>query len=488
MDAASEQKTFGQKLQEKIAQSRFFTFSLLLHVVIVVLGGSVVLFHKAIDAPDFTSESGDLMSTETNVQPPMEQPPDMTQQTATPDVPSITAPSVSAITTNTTNNTSFQMANIPVPVRIIAGDTKNLTDTTKAISSKMGKGVPGAMGGRIGGTNRMAAMKKEGGKDKSEKAVMLGLKWLKEHQKEDGSWSDESKPAMTGLALLCFLGHGELPESPEFGETVKKTLDWLLARGTEFQGRMSLTKDNFGTQPAVYEHAIVTYAMGEYYSMTKDERFAELLKQAVGYIVNGQNPLGGWDYHYDKSPRNDLSVAGWQVQALKAAHLTGLGIPGVDEALDKSMDFIKKWQGNEGGFGYVGPENRLSLTGVGVLCTYFWRETKDRTVKDGIEFLLAKTEVSDKGKLQYKGGKSPANLYAWYYNTQACLMFGGSAWQKWNRMFQDEIVDNQSPDGSWPPTPGEHLQPKPDGAGPYYRTTLCVLMLEVFYRYMPINK
>ena len=170
MDAASEQKTFGQKLQEKIAQSRFFTFSLLLHVVIVVLGGSVVLFHKAIDAPDFTSEGGDLMSTETNVQPPMEQPPDPTQQTATPDIPSITAPSVSAITTNTTNNTSFQMANIPVPVKIIAGDTKNLTDTTRAISSKMGKGFPGAMGGRMGGTSRMAAMKKEGGKDKSEKA------------------------------------------------------------------------------------------------------------------------------------------------------------------------------------------------------------------------------------------------------------------------------------------------------------------------------
>ena len=145
MDAAPERKSFAQKLQEKIAQSRFFTFSLLLHVVIVVLGGGVVLFHKAIDAPDFTSEGGDLMSAETNVQPPMEQPPDMTQQqTVTPEQPSISAPSVSAITTNSSNNTSFQMANIPVPVKIIAGETKNMMDTTKAISSKMGKGVPSA--------------------------------------------------------------------------------------------------------------------------------------------------------------------------------------------------------------------------------------------------------------------------------------------------------------------------------------------------------
>jgi hypothetical protein len=144
------------------------------------------------------------------------------------------------------------------------------------------------------------------------------------------------------------------------------------------------------------------------------------------------------------------------------------------------MGFIKKWQGNEGGFGYDHAENRLSLTGVGVLCTYFWKESKDRTVKEGIDFLLGKAKVEYKSK--------DADLYGWYYDTQACLMFGGSAWSKWNRMFQDEIADNQSPDGSWPTMQGAHLQPKPDGAGPYYRTTLCILMLEVFYRYMPINK
>jgi hypothetical protein len=98
--------------------------------------------------------------------------------------------------------------------------------------------------------------------------------------------------------------------------------------------------------------------------------------------------------------------------------------------------------------------------------------------------------MTDKYPVKYK--EESADLYAWYYNTQACLMFGGSAWSKWNRMFQDEIADNQNPDGSWPPVstkaPGGEYQKKPDGAGPYYRTTLCILMLEVFYRYMPINK
>jgi hypothetical protein len=71
-------------------------------------------------------------------------------------------------------------------------------------------------------------------------------------------------------------------------------------------------------------------------------------------------------------------------------------------------------------------------------------------------------------------------------------MFGGSAWTKWNRWFQDEVVDNQSPDGSWPPVGGKAAggegQRDPGGYGPVYRTTLAILMLEVYYRYMPTTK
>ena len=69
------------------------------------------------------------------------------------------------------------------------------------------------------------------------------------------------------------------------------------------------------------------------------------------------------------------------------------------------------------------------------------------------------------------------------------LMYGGGAWQKWNRWFQDEIVAAQSPDGSWPPPGGKAHGPQVENSktGAVYRTTLCILMLEVFYRYMPSN-
>jgi hypothetical protein len=489
MDDTAPRKPLSRVIQEKLAASRFLTFSLLLHVILVVMGGSVVLFKQYVEPPDFTASGGGIVSNEVSVAPPEEQPQTMEQQ-FTPEAPTISPPTVTAITTAAANPAAFQMASIPVPVKAMPSDmSKNITDMSKNITRALGSGLPSAMQGRAGGTARQQMMQKTGGKEKSELAVMKGLRWLKDHQNEDGSWSDQFKPAMTGFAILCFLGHGETPESPEFGPTVKKGVDWLLARGNEFQGRMSLTKEGWGTgNDGVYQHAIATYAMGEYYTMTKDERFAELLKLAVTHIVQGQAPDGGWNYRYSKEPNSDTSVSGWQIQALKAAHLTGLGIPGVDESLDKAMLDLKRVQGPKGGFGYRKPEDRYSLTGVGVLCTYFWKQDKDKTVKDGLEFML---ENSDREfPVKYKHEK--ADLYAWYYNTQACLMYGGSAWTKWNRLFQDEIADAQSQDGSWPPvagnSPGGGLQREPDGAGPFYRTSLCILMLEVFYRYMPINK
>src|SRR4030095_13922015 len=345
--------------------------------------------------------------------------------------------------------------------------------------------VPATMSSRLSSASRAAAMAKFGGKDQAERSVVRGLRWLKQHQNEDGSWSPEFRPSMTGFAMLCFLGHGELPDSPEFGQTVKKGIDWLYAKGTEFDGRRSMTEGGWGSNAGVYEHAIATYALAEYYAMTREERIAGLLKQAVTHIVQGQDMNGGWQYQYSKGPKSDTSVSGWQIQALKAAYLTGLGIPGVEEALDKSMLNLKRVQAENGSFGYRNPGDRdFSLDGVGVLCTYFWKQDKDRSVRDGIEHML---NMTDQKPVKYKGDS--ADLYAWYYDTQACLTFGGKSWDKWNRLFQDQILNNQSFDGSWPPVnskaPCSELQRKPDGAGPYYRTCLCTLMLEVFYRYAP---
>jgi hypothetical protein len=486
-------KSLMERIQERLAASRFLTFSALLHAVIIFLGGGVVLYKQVTDTPDFAASGGDLVAADQQVQAPPEQPPEM-QQEFTPQTPQLNAPTLSAITTNNVTTPTFQMAAMVPTVSAPTNDmTKAIQSAAKAVG-KGGGGIPGTMASRMGGTARQAAMQMNGGKKESEEAVLKGLRWLMKNQKPDGSWGPGGAvgAAMTGFSILSFLGHGETPVSAEFGPTVQKALDWLTSNGNKNEGRLCLEKpsDKMPTgfsSAGAYAHGICAYALGEYYTMTKDERVAELFKKSIDYILKGQADDGGWMYSYDRSMPSDTSVSGWQIQALKAAHLTGLNIDGVDAALDKAMLDLQRVRGKNGGFGYRTPEDRYSLSGVGVLCTYFWKQEKDKSVKDGIEFIIDKTKKDN--PVEYKGDK--ADLYAWYYNTQACLMVGGAAWNYWNRVFQPELVKNQSPDGSWPPMAGKSVgeyQRNPEGVGPLYRTNFCILMLEVYYRYMPTNR
>jgi hypothetical protein len=175
---------------------------------------------------------------------------------------------------------------------------------------------------------------------------------------------------------------------------------------------------------------------------------------------------------------SDTSVSGWQMQALKVAKMSGLEFKGIDAAMDKAMENMMRVRGPKGGFGYREAQDKLSLSGVGVLAMQMWDPKKFKNEIDmGVEFILD----SHPGKHE----KPHFNKYGWYYHTQACFQAGGKAWRDWNSYFQDEVVDHQNPDGSW--TDWGHAGHGPDAAsveGKVYTTTLCVLMLEIYYRYL----
>ena len=472
--------TFSQKFQRRLAESRYFLLSLFIHSVIVILTGSIVFYKAVMEPPDFVTDGSEgLISATDDLSPPPETPADsVPAEKVVQQTPNMNAPTVSVITT-ATSASNFKVAMPQVQVKI----TTNAASLAAALSSTRGfsGALPGTMGGRIGSA-RARAMALTGMKPKSEQAVLRGLVWLMQNQNADGSWGDEYKGAMTGFGLLCFLGHGELQDSPQFGTAVGKALMWIFANGNQNEGRLNMS--GIFTQSGVYEHAICAYALGEYYTMTKDKRVTELFKQAITHIIQGQGPGGGWMYAYDKS-EDDLSVSGWQIQALKAAHLSQIKIAGIDQSLDKAMKYIERVRGPKGGYGYRSTGDEYSLTGVGILCQLFWRPDRT-TLRKGMEWVLEQTEKNK--PVTYKGDS--ADLYAWYYHTQACLMFGGDAWKKWNGWFQDEICDAQNPDGSWPIPGGRGIGPQngDNMTGAVYRTSLCILMLEVFYRYMPTTQ
>ena len=374
-DEPDEPLTFLQKLQQHLGESRYFLLSLFMHSVIVILATTFVFYKAVIEPPDFVAEGGTgLISSTEDLTPPPETPADSvpTEKLAQQQTPNVNAPNVDVITTSTTAS-NFKVAVPQVQVKISSAAT--LARAMAGMSRGFTGALPGSMSGRVG-SGRARAMAQNGMKPKSEQAVMNGLIWLMLNQNADGSWGDDFKGAMTGFGLLCFLGHGEIQDSPQFGKTVGKALSWVFENGNKHDGHLNMS-DTFN-QPGVYEHAICTYALGEYFTMTKDKRVTELFKKSITHIIEGQGPGGGWMYGYDQSA-DDLSVSGWQIQALKAAHLSQIKIAGVDPALDKAMKYIERVRGPKGGYGYRGPSDDYSLTGVGILCQLFWKPDRTTT-------------------------------------------------------------------------------------------------------------
>ncbi|MDB6151645.1 MAG: hypothetical protein JWL90_98 [Chthoniobacteraceae bacterium] len=343
-----------------------------------------------------------------------------------------------------------------------------------------GFALPKAMNDRCSAAARANAMRLSGGNPKSEEAILKALRWLKQNQNPDGSFGQQYPMAMTGLALLSFMGHCERPTSQEFGDCVRKMIDFLV-QGAGTDGKLS----RIGGNEWVYEHGIATYALGETYSLTHDKKVEPVFKKAVEIIVRGQGNDGGWMYNFDKS-KSDTSVSGWQIQSLKVAHLSGLNIEGVEEAMKKAMGNIRRVKGPKGGYGYRDPEDKWGLTGVGALCLQIGG-SGGSDVGKAIRFIM-----DDPASPKIKYGDGGANLYAWYYATQAAFQHGGSIWQRWNKEFQMEVVGSQSDNGAWPETGGVGkgggaLNWVGTGTGSdaqVYRTSLCILMLEVYYRYL----
>ncbi len=329
--------------------------------------------------------------------------------------------------------------------------------------------LTGLMAGRSAG-GRKKLLREFGGLygGRAEKAVIKGLDWLQSVQSENGSWgagtstsmtAKQERARLTGLALLCYLAHGEAPQSEIYGETVQRAILYLLKEQHEKKGwfcPFSKTKgshDDIG----VYGHAIATYALAEAYALTRAPALKRPVERGVQVILDGQQSAGGWDHRYQHEKWSDLSVAGWQVQALRAAQAAKVQVKGIARALKKSVPFIQSMHAEEGMFYYrLGnktPNAGLDyMTGVAVLCMQLVGSNSVSEVKSGLGH-LKKIECSNWDTGWEKTGKNKSfNIaYEWYYNTQAIFQRGGSRWLRWNNRFAPMLIEAQDVSGAWKP-------------------------------------
>jgi hypothetical protein len=352
--------------------------------------------------------------------------------------------------------------------------------------------IPESMRKRCSKEDRLQRLSENGGTPQCEEAVVKSLQWLKSKQNANGSWGGSNQAAMTGLALLAYFGHCETPVSEEYGESCMKGIVYLVNLGVKTEGKMS---ENLGDKHWCYEHGIATYALGEASTFCKDLKIdvpnlMEVTQKAGQYIIDNQHKSGGWDYAFDTEGDRggDVSIAGWQIQALKACTHSGIKFRGMSGTINRGLEYLAKCQDDSGGFGYTGKGASGSLdyhtlTGVGMLCHQMWGKGGRSEVRKASDYILEKTKFEYNGKF--------CDLYGHYYESQAMMQQGGEAWNKYNKLFRDQLLENQESDGSWKvPGGGQPIRAVAgrfadnNEDGRLYRTVLCTLMLEVYYRFL----
>jgi hypothetical protein len=355
----------------------------------------------------------------------------------------------------------------------------------------------------------------------TEPAVEQGLEFFSRMQFPDGHWSldkvpdgmpldapsrrklalgsYESNTAATGMSLLGYLGAGYTHLDEKHRDTVRRGLDWLIRHQKPDGNLFADSQGDAQKYAQFYSHGIAAMALCEAYGMTQDPDLREPAQKAVDFIVHSQDPTrGGWRYlnptdgrwQYDPLECSDTSVTGWQLMALKSAQMAGLDVP--DATFRRIGEWLDRAKGPEPGTYVYNPWNPVAggrapsavMTAEAMLMRmYMGRHRDDAEIVQGADYVLAhlpEADVTDDAQ---------RNVYYWYYATQSMYQMGGKYWKTWNKHIGPLVRAGQVKEGplagSWHPT-----EPVADrwGAvgGRMYVTSMRLLMLEVYYRHLPL--
>ncbi|MCW8133994.1 MAG: terpene cyclase/mutase family protein, partial [Planctomycetota bacterium] len=356
----------------------------------------------------------------------------------------------------------------------------------------------------------------------TESAVDKALEWLARHQEADGHWDNwkyEGKQegrtqgingdaAVTGFALLAFLGAGHTDKVGKYKDNVKRAQDWLCKQLEECEKKTAPGRwcVNHGSN---YTQGVAALALAEAAGMSRNPEIKKWAQKAIDGVVYGQIKLGPSEYHaWDYQPpanggnTNDTSVTGWNIMALKSAKVAGLHVD--PAAFEGAMRWINSGQDMrgapkdgeaeywEGGMmtyrGHVGqaPQPRnMAMTAAAALTRLFVGGEKPSA--PGV---AGPCNLMKKAENLPTENKARFNLYYWYYGTLVTFQKGGENWKLWNEAMRAALPNAQRKDGdfdgSWDPYFTE-----PTGyiyGGRVQSTALGALCLEVYYRYLPIYK
>ena len=357
--------------------------------------------------------------------------------------------------------------------------------------------------------SRSVDMKKKllreyGGNESSESAVNKALKWIALHQVKggdgDGGWTFQhnlvcrgacgdpgeaayakSFNAATAMALLPFLGAGQTHLAGDYKETVRRGFLFLARNGkpTNSGGMQMMDfRDGAGN---LYSHGLVTILLCEAYAMTEDPALMGPAQAALNFTFYSQSQSdGGWRYTPQSTEVSDTSATGWHVMAMKSGYMGHLIVP--PAAVKGSINFLDRVGSNQGSlYGYTEKITSVgaapACTAIGLLCRMYTGWDKSHPgIQAGVKNLV-------------QIGVNKKDIYYNYYAAQVLRHFGGPDWDKYNVELRDWLVQGQSTTtgsvGSWH-FPDSQSHRGPLEGGRLASTSFATMILEVYYRHMPL--
>jgi hypothetical protein len=340
-------------------------------------------------------------------------------------------------------------------------------------------------------------------RDPMDEAIARGLRHLAQAQNPDGSWSTNGglmmipqpgfgRPgggggvrgtgdlAVSALAVMAFLSAGHVPNEGPFGDAIALGVRYV----SQQQAETGLFASPLGGGMEMYYHGICTLMLAEVIGMT-DARSADGLRQrlenAVKVVLNAQrmqvrgNDHGGWRYQV-QGVDADLSVAGWQLMALRAAKNVGCDVP--NDRIEAAVKYVKRCHDPfTGGYRYTAGNGQVTVpcTGVGILCL----ELSGKEYHRSDEALRAGSYLL-KTPLQPGGNHF---FYGVYYTSQAMFQLGDNYWKGYREKLHELLLRTNGPqaEGAWAGRGFDDAR-----FGPNYCTAMAVLALTVEYRFLPI--
>jgi hypothetical protein len=381
------------------------------------------------------------------------------------------------------NADDLDAAPVAVEFTEFGSETAPATDMLATVGAIGGAG--GGFGGRKAGKTGQIAAANGGGAD-TEAAVEAALKWFINHQMPDGGWSFDlqacpscngqckhggdgaDRCAATAMALLPFLGKGYTHREGPYQPQIERGVAFLA--GMAMQGRGKV----YG-KGSMYSQGLAGIVLSESFGMTQDQRLAVPAQLALNFIMDAQDPVGG-GWRYTPRQPGDTSAVGWQLMALKSGHMAYLQVNPL--TIKKAVEFLDSVQTPDGsGYGYSDPGDRPGTSAVGLLCRMYLGWKKDHP---GLQAGAARMA---------KRGPT-GDLYTDYYSTQVMHHMEGDMWLSWNGKMKPMLLKAQAKSGHEAGSFFEGLD-KGHGAhraGRLYCTSLATMILEVYYRHLPIYR